>query len=128
MTDCENTNSDALVAVCDVLVLRALEQTGKIIVRFDRSRFAKMGSLKFHEAHTMWQPESTAVNKALASAWDVLPIMVEAHGCCGVGTASVAKMLDDYIRDLLITGRRHNLDELRYRFETRLHVAVKDAV
>lgn len=127
MNDCPD-NPDAIVAVCDVLVLRALEVTGKRIVKLDRSRFSKMGNNPWHVAHTIWQPDSHIVNKALAGAWDILPIMVEAHGCCGIGVASTAKMLDDYTRDLLVTGRKHNLDDLRYRFESRLHVAVKESV
>ncbi len=114
----------ALLAVCDVLMVRALETVGKRIVRADRSRFNRLGNRPWHEAHTMWQPDEHMVDKSLQGAWDVVPAMLDAHGCCGVTTRQVVDMLDRYVRDLLVTGRRHNLDDLRYRFEAYLGVGI----
>lgn len=116
--------SPALLAVCDVLVVRACESVGKRIVRADRSRFARLKGLPWHQAHTLWEPDTNMIDKALAGAWDVVPAILVAHGCCGVTTQQVITMLDAYVRDLLVTGNRHNLDDLRYRFEAYLGVAV----
>ena len=35
-------------------------------------------------------------------------------------------MLDSYVRDLVITGTVHTLDELEYRFSTRLNLPVRE--
>lgn len=114
----------ALLAVCDVLVVRALEAVGKRIVRVDRSRHARLGDLPVYRAHTLWQPAESLTDKALAGAWDVVPAMLNAHGCCGVTAGQVTSMMDDYVRDLLLTGRAHNLDDLCYRFSSRLSIQI----
>lgn len=114
----------ALLAVCDVLVVRALETVGKRIVRADRSRFARLNNRPWHLAHTLWQPSEEMISKALQGAWDVVPAMLDSHGCCGVTSHQTSAMLDSYVRDLLITGRDHNLQDLRYRFETRLNIPI----
>jgi KaiC/GvpD/RAD55 family RecA-like ATPase len=33
-------------------------------------------------------------------------------------------MLDQYVRDLLVTGTPHDLEELRYRFQAKLGIEV----
>lgn len=116
--------SPALLAVCDVLVVRALEATGKRIVRSNRGRFDAVinGGLPWHMAHTRWKPDQRMVDRALAGAWDVVPAMLSSHGCCGVNSAQVTRMLDQYVRDLLITLTPHQLGELRYRFEKYLGI------
>lgn len=113
-----------LLAVCDVLVVRALEAVGKRVVRAPKSRgrHAQLGNRPWHEAHTIWQPDEHLVVKTLANAWDVVPALIDTHGCCGATSRQVTRMLDQYVRDLLITGTSHDVDELRYRFETRLGI------
>lgn len=113
-----------LLAVADVLVVRALEAVGKRIVRAERSRFNRMGSRQWHEAHTVWPPEESSVVKTLANAWDVVPALLDTHGCCGVTSRQVTEMLDGYVRDLLITGTMHTFDQLRQRFSDRLGIEV----
>lgn len=54
-----------LLAVCDVLVIRALEVTGKRIVRAERSRFRTLGTRPMYVAHTIWRPTPELVAKAL---------------------------------------------------------------
>jgi hypothetical protein len=34
-------------------------------------------------------------------------------------------MVDRYVRDLLVTGKGHNMDDLRYRFETFLGIPLE---
>lgn len=115
----------ALLAVCDVLVVHALEVVGRRIIRSSfssRSRFNAMDGHPIHTAHTLWKPDPDMTDKALRRAWDVVPAMLSSHGCCGVNAVQVTRMLDQYVRDLLITGTAHNLTELRYRFERYLGI------
>lgn len=116
------TQSSTLLAVCDVLVVHALEKVGKWIVRIDRSRYAKMDGRPWHAAHAMWRPDEAMIDKALVGAWDVVPAMLDEHGCCNVTAVNVTRTLDKYVRDLLITGTVHQLPELRYRFEAHLGI------
>lgn len=112
----------ALLAVCDVLTVKALEGVGKWIVRSPRGRFHEARHKPFYAMHTIWKPEPFMVDKGLHGAWDVVPAMLGAHGCCGVNPMAVTSMLDDYVRDLLITGTPHSQAELRYRFQTLLGI------
>ena len=112
-----------LFAVCDVLVIKTLELVGKRIVRAQRNRFQTLGSRPFHLAHTMWRPELKEVEKALRGAWDVVPALLDAHGCCNITARRTTDMLNAYVTDLLITGTPHESDSLRYRFETRLGIS-----
>jgi hypothetical protein len=113
---------DPLVAVCDVLVIRALELVGKRIVRFDRSRYGRMGDRPWHEAHTLWQADDKAVDGGLGDAWQSVPMLTAEHGCCGADPAQVALLLDRYVRDLCATQTGHAVEELRYRLSAYLGV------
>jgi hypothetical protein len=120
----ESEVTSSLLAVCDVLVYKALETIGKWIVRADRSRFAALGQRPFYLAHTLWQPDDAICSKALKGAWDVVPAMLDQHGCCGITSKAVVTMLDGYVHDLVITGTPHSMNHLVYRFETYLHLPV----
>lgn len=117
-------NSSALLAVCDVLCLKALETMGKWIVRADRSRYRALGTRPFYLAHTLWQPADETVTKALRGAWDVVPALMDGHGCCDVTSLQITRMLDGYVHDLVITGTQHCLPELAYRFTDQLGLPV----
>lgn len=114
----------ALLAVCDVLVVRALEAVGKRIIRADRARFNQRRGRPWHEAHTIWTPDTGMIDKGLAGSWDVIPALLDNYGCCGVTSAQVQNMIDSYVRDLLVTSTPHRLDELRYRFDEFLGVSL----
>lgn len=116
--------TSALLAVCDVLVVKALETMGKWIVRAERSRYRAKGTRPYFEVHTLWQPTDQVVSKALRGAWDVVPAMMDTHGCCDVTVRQVTEMLDSYVHDLVITGTRHDIHELAYRFSDRLGLPV----
>lgn len=118
-----DARTSVLLAVCDVLVLKALETLGKFIVRAERSRYRTLGTKPWHVAHTIWQPDDAQVARALKSAWDVVPAMVDTHGF-GPSPVRITKMLDDYVHDLAITGTMHDIEELRYRFEAHLGLPV----
>lgn len=122
-----------LLAVCDSLVLKALEQMGKWIVRTERSRYrgleeyAKecgLGTRPWYLAHTLWQPDDTNVSKCLRDAWQVVPRLLANHGTCEVTPRQVTDVLDSYVHDLLITGTAHDLTELAKRFESQLGLPV----
>jgi hypothetical protein len=104
-----------LAAACDVLVVRALELIGKRIVRIERSRFNRLGTLAFHEAHILWQPDKDTLDKALASAWDYLPDVIRNHAIAGTDADEVRLALERYIHDLVQMKRGHSVEELRYR-------------
>lgn len=117
---------DPLVAACDVLVLRALELVGKRIARETRDRHARLreSGRPFHEAHLLWQADETTIDKGLASAWDSCDVILIEHGCCGATPSQVTQILDRYVRDLLLTGTGHAVEELRYRLGAYLGVPV----
>lgn len=115
--------SSSLLAVCDVLVMSFLKTFGKRIVRADRSRFSRLGGLPFYEAHTIWPQTRDHVERGLDGAWDVIPALLSHHGCCGVTVKEVTVCLDDYARDLLMTGTKHETGLLRYRLESRLGIS-----
>lgn len=124
-----DTDRSALLAVCDVLVLKALETVGKYIVRVERSRYKAIGDRPRHIAHTLWQPTDDIVDKALKGAWDVVPALLDTHGCCDVTSAGVVEMLDQYVHDLVITGTEHTTrgeGGLLYRFQSQLGLPVYD--
>jgi hypothetical protein len=114
----------ALLAVCNVLVLKALEKLGSFIVRVERRRHNLMDSRPYYVAHTLWQPTDATVDKALKGAWEVVPALLVTHGCCDITSVQVSTMLDDYVHDLAITGTPHTLEELQYRFTNRLGLPV----
>ena len=110
----------ALLAVSDVLVYRSLEVVGKRIVRAERRRFKLLGTRPWHEAHTLWVPDESTVNKALSGAWDVVPALLSAHGACGSTPVNVTRALDRYVRSLLSKGRPHTVESLRGELERDL--------
>lgn len=116
----------ALLAVCDVLVVRALELVGKQIVRAERSRHRILGTRPWHVAHTIWRPEAIMVERGLRGSWDVIPAMLDHHGCCGVTSRQVQEMLNRYVQDLLVAGAMHNLSDLRYRMQSILDVPLAE--
>jgi hypothetical protein len=121
-----DSDVSVLVAVTDVLTLKALEKLGSFIVRAERSRFQQLGQRPKHVAHTIWRADDATVDKALRGAWDVVPAILDVHGCCDVTSLQVTEMLDEYVHDLAVTGTAHSLDELEYRFVSRLGFPVFD--
>lgn len=112
----------ALLAICDVLVVKFLEALGKRLVRVERSRFNKLGNNPWYVAHTIWQADQKMIEKLLPTAWDEVPALLTSYGCCNVTSIQVTTMLDEYVTDLLITRSPHNLEDLKYRFESRLNI------
>lgn len=116
--------SSALLAVCDVLVFKTLETLGKKIVRDGRERYRALGTRPWHVAHTLWQVPPSMISRSLSRAWDVVPALLDTHGCCGVTSRQVTEMLDSYIHDLVLSGRPHSVRELAVRFERDLALPV----
>ena len=110
-----------LVAVCDSLVLKALERAGNRIVRVTRSRHAEFRStgLPPREAHTVWPDTDETASKALLGAWEILPLVLERwvpSSCC-IDAEQLMNELDCYVHDLVITGRPHTVEDLLARVE-----------
>jgi hypothetical protein len=106
----------ALLDVCDVLVLKALDALGRKIVRQPRSRFKEFGGKPWHVAHIQWRPDPKDVDRTLDSAWDVLPALLTPRraDALGVSAEVLTKCLDEYVRLLLERGLEHELRSLRY--------------
>jgi len=119
-----DTTVSALLAVCDVLVVKALEKMGNYIVRASRERYRVLGLRPVYTAHTLWRTPDDLADKALKGAWDVVPALLDTHGCCDVTSLQETEMLDQYVHDLAITGTEHSLIELQYRFTSRLGLPV----
>ena len=106
----------ALLDVCDVLVLKALDSLGRKIVRQPRSRFKEFDGRPWHVAHTQWSPDVKDVDRTLDSAWDVLPALLTPRraDALGVSVEVLTKCLDEYVRLLLSARLEHALRSLRY--------------
>jgi hypothetical protein len=117
-----------LVAVADVLCIKALERVGQFITRASRQRYQLAQGRPMHVIHTIWQATDEQTERALRGAWDVVPVLLDIHGgCCDVTALQVTSMLDDYVHDLVVTGTPHTLHGeggLEYRFATRLGLPV----
>lgn len=107
-----DVDATALVAVVDVLVVKALEAVGKRIVRADRARFSALKGHPFHEAHVLWPTDIITVSKATKGAWDVVPALLDNHGCPGVESGRVVTLLDAYVSQVATHGAPHRLDRL----------------
>ena len=108
----QDVDATALVAVVDVLVVKALEAVGKRIVRQDRARFNQLKGRPFHEAHVLWPTDIITVGKATKGAWDVVPALLDNHGCPGVDSGRVVTLLDAYVSQLATHGAPHTLARL----------------
>lgn len=108
----QGVDATALVAVVDVLVVKALESIGKRIVRADRARFNQLKGRPFHEAHVLWPTDIVTVGKATRGAWDVVPALLDNHGCPGVDSGRVVTLLDAYVSQLATHGAPHTLSRL----------------
>lgn len=118
-------HASMLLAVCDTLVYKALEKLGRWLLSKDRGRFKVLGERPYYLAHTIWKPDDALVSKALKGAWDVVPPLLDIHGgCCDVTAQQVVEMLDSYVHDLAVAGYPHTIQDLFYRFETRLNLPV----
>lgn len=122
-----DSDTTILLAVSDVLCVKALERVGQFLIRGERSRYHASLGHPLHTIHTMWQATDDITARALRGAWDVVPALLDVHGCCEVSSLQVTQVLDDYVHDLVLTGTPHSLDGeggLTYRFVTRLGLSL----
>lgn len=114
-----------LLAVVDVLVMKALEKMGNYIIRAERSRYHAMAGLPAYVAHAKWPATDAIIDKALKGAWDVVPYVLDTHGSnFRINPELVTKTLDNYVHDLGVTGSLHDLHELAYRMRAYLGLPV----
>jgi len=115
---------NTLLAVCDVLVVKALEKMGNYIVRAERRRYNDIGDQPFYLAHTFWPASDEIVTKALRGAWDVVPLVLDTHGPYEFDASTAVAVLDQYVHDLVVSGSPHALNSLAYRLREGLGLPV----
>lgn len=113
-----------LLSMCDVLVLKSLESLGKQILRAERSRYARQGETPIYLVHTLWQPDSRMVERALRDAWEVVPAVLSPYDLTAALTLKVTETLDGYVRSLITQGIGHSRLELKWRLEHLLGVEI----
>lgn len=124
-----HSDTTILVAVSDVLVVKALERVGAFLIRGSRSRYEAAKGVPLHLIHTRWKAPDVLTERALRGAWDVVPALLDSHGCCDVPSDTVIATLNDYVHDLVLTGTEHTVrgdGGLEYRFQTRLGLALPE--
>lgn len=119
----------ALLDVCDVLVIKALDALGRKIVRQPRSRFKEFGGRPWHLAHTVWRPDPKDVDRTLDTAWDVLPALLSTRRAeaLGVSVEVLTHCLDEYIRLLLERSLEHDVVSLRYWLMAKVDLRLPEA-
>lgn len=117
-----------LLAVCDVLVVKALEKMGFYIIRggADRGRWREFDAtrLPVYAAHTIWGASDFMVSKALKGAWDVVPLVLDTHGPHSLDAEVAVAVLDQYVHDLVVAKEPHNLNDLAFRLRRGLGLPV----
>lgn len=108
MASAPDTDLTSLVAACDALVLKALESVGKRLVRSDRARYRVLGTRPFHEAHCLWTAPAPLVDKALRSAWDVVPSL-SSHAN---DIPNLTIVLDMYVKVVVDSQKPHDCNDL----------------
>ncbi|MCW3838562.1 hypothetical protein ONA70_00400 [Micromonospora yasonensis] len=99
--------SAPFVAACEVLALRALEIAGKRAL--GRERYRHQG-LKAWEYHTVRPSTPASVPRLLEGAWTAVPAVAAK---LDVDDQKLTAALTAYVGGLLVTGARHDVDELR---------------
>ncbi|MDG4796912.1 hypothetical protein [Micromonospora sp. WMMD1082] len=99
--------SGPFVAACEALTLRALEVAGKRVIGRERYRHT---DLSVWEYHTVRQSTPTSVPRLLQDAFGAVPAVA---GRLGVDAERLTAALTGYVGALLVSGRRHDADELR---------------
>lgn len=120
----QDGQSSALLAVCDVLCLKALEKIGARLTRAARGRHNELGDRPIYLAHTLWQTDDCTTSSMLRGAWDVIPALLDGHGWDEAASTQITAMLDDYTHDLVMAQFPHNMTDLAYRFTSRLGLPV----
>ncbi len=95
------------VGACEALALRALEVAGKRVIGRDRYRHT---DLSVWEYHTVRQSTPTSVPRLLQGGFTAVPAVA---GRLGVDPEKLTAALTGYVGALLVSGRRHDADELR---------------
>jgi len=115
-----------LLAVCDVLVVKALEKMGWYLMRAERARFwqVEQAQIPHHAVHTMWPASDEIVSKAIKGAWSVVPLLLDTHSTHDFDAAKAVEILDQYVHDLVVAGEEHSLNLLAYRVRSGLGLPV----
>ena len=113
-----------LLAVCDVLVVKALEKMGSQIIRGDKGRYDVLHRRPHHMAHTLWPVTDEIVSRSLKDAWNVVPLLLETHGPDQFDAELVITILDEYVHDLAVSGSEHSINDMAFRIRSGLGLPV----
>lgn len=108
---CGHMEMEALVAACDVLVRRALELVGKRTMT-GKLRRPKPDWGSVHLYHLI-DPEK--LQRSLFDAWELIPHVVVAHGCCGIRAEELELVLTSHVLDLVLERKAHTTEDLADR-------------
>ncbi|GIE28966.1 hypothetical protein Ait01nite_020110 [Actinoplanes italicus] len=109
----EPARTEALIAACEALVLRALETAGKR--HLGRARY-QHSALEPWELHTVRPAAKSQLGKLLTGAFATVPHVAER---LGVDAQHLTMVLTAYVGGLLIAGARHDVDQLREHLSGR---------
>jgi hypothetical protein len=98
---------EAFVAACEALVLRALETAGKRAVGRQRYQHKQLAPW---ELHTVQQATPPSVPRLLQDAFGTVPHVASR---LGVDAEMLTGALTEYVGRLLVSGAKHDPDELR---------------
>lgn len=108
----------ALLAVCDAMVVRAIERAGNRLKNKTGNNTTSIDPLSLHCSVDISAAEAT---RLLDGAWTLLPRLVTRHG---FAADDVEHALDGYCRSLLTTSSEHDVDKMiRYLRIAGLEVA-----
>ena len=109
--------SPCTLAVCDTLVIHALTTVGKRIVKNNsRSLFPADGN--WWDMHVIVSGTDQLVDKSLVDATHILTKL--GAYLSPDDPDHVAKVVESYVRDLVITGKRHTTERLEERLEAHI--------
>ncbi|MFI6326583.1 hypothetical protein ACIBG8_54305 [Nonomuraea sp. NPDC050556] len=94
-----------LVAVSEMATLRALERSGKWLLRRNRAYRGKYAHIDSDELHLHISPQSGDLDDMLSGAYTEFHSAVPGHD-------RLHQVVDDYVRFLLLAGRAHTRHDL----------------
>lgn len=115
-----------LLSVSDVLVLNALENLGRRIVREHRGRFSELRDRPFHIAHTVWKPTPILMARIIDKAWDIIPALLSLRGRNASEVQKIKKLLTEYILELSANQEPHTLDKLALKFSKEFGLELRE--
>lgn len=107
----------ALLALSDVITLRALERAYSRGIGGDGRRIADREGVPRHQAYRRFPVPHSKLDHALTGSFDVLPEL-RSRWLLPIEADDWGVVLNHYLRGLLIDRNEHNLDDLEVALRT----------